>query len=577
MGNFIQKHCPCLKRYLPCLFSGRNGEQEDKGGQVFTNLAAVNADLQAGKKDIESKIKEKPLPKLPDQDLANICNFVALFNYEARTEDDLSFQAGDKLEVLSTSNEGWWYAKLLLPEGSVCPGRKLTGYVPANYIAADQSIGAEPDLVVEPDTPFGFQIHIRWFFGPIKRAEAETQLLYLENQEGAFLIRESESLKGEYSLSVFDGTSVKHYRIRKRDGIFYLTQRKTFKTLNKLVEYYSENRDGLCVLLRKPCLKIQSPATFDLSYKTVDQWEIDRQSLKLVKKLGSGQFGEVWEGRWNNTIPVAIKTLKPGSMDPKDFLREAQIMKNLRHPNLIQLYAVCTLEDPIYIITELMKHGSLLEYLKNDGGSKISLTHQVGMAAQVASGMAYLESQNYIHRDLAARNVLVGEYNVYKVADFGLARVFKVENEIYQDRTAIKLPVKWTAPEAIHYHRFSIKSDVWSFGILLFEIITYGQMPYHGMSGHQVIQQLDIGYRLPQPEGCPDLLYKIMQQCWSAEPDARPSFESLSEQLEILTSICIHLPKPRPQDMNRQDASKEAKGSEENWYDSSVPVIRKGY
>lgn len=97
-----------------------------------------------------------------------------------------------------------------------------------------------------------------------------------------------------------------------------------------------------------------------------------------------------------------------------------------------------------------------------------------------------------------------------------------------------------------------------------------------GMSGHQVIQQLDSGYRLPQPVGCPDLLYKIMQQCWSAEPDARPSFESLREQLEILTSICIHLPKPRPQAMNRQDASKEAKGSEEDWYDSSVPVICKG-
>ncbi|NWY98127.1 FRK kinase, partial [Loxia curvirostra] len=516
MGNFFRKHCPCLEPYLPCLFFGTNGEQEDKGGQVFANLAVIKPDLQAGQKDLESKIKEKPLPPLPGQDLANICNFVALFDYDARTEDDLSFRAGDKLEVLNASHEGWWYAKLLLPEGSVCPGRKLTGYIPANYIAADQSIEAEP-----------------WFFGPIKRADAERQLLYPVNKEGAFLIRESESLKGEYSLSVFDGTSVKHYRIKRMDGSFFLSRRKTFKTLNKLVDYYSKNSDGLCVLLRQPCLKIQTPATFDLSYKTVDQWEIDRRSLKFVSKLGSGQFGEVWEGLWNNTTPVAIKTLKPGSMDPKDFLREAQIMKNLRHPKLIQLYAVCTLEDPIYIITELMRYGSLLEYLKKDGGSQISLTHQIDMAAQVASGMAYLESQNYIHRDLAARNVLVGEHNVYKVADFGLARVFKVENEkIYEARTETKLPVKWTAPEAIRYNRFSIKSDVWSFGILLFEIITYGQMPYHGMLGHQVIQLLDSGYRLPQPETCPEPLYRMMEQCWSTEPDERPTFESLSDQLE---------------------------------------------
>lgn len=515
MGNFCQKHCPCLEPYLPCLFR-RIGEQEDKGGYIFTNLDAVKSDPQAGQKDLESKTEEKPLPPLPGQNLAGICNFVALFDYDARTEDDLSLRAGDKLEVLSVSHEGWWYAKLLLPEGSVCPGRKLTGYIPANYIAADQSIEAEP-----------------WFFGATKRADAERQLSYPGNQEGAFLIRESESLKGEYSLSVFDGTSVKHYRIKKMDGRVFLTKRQTFKTLNELVDYYSKNNDGLCVLLRKPCLKMQIPATFDLSYKTVDQWEIDRRSLKLVKKLGSGQFGEVWEGLWNNTTPVAIKTLKPGSMDSKDFLREAQIMKSLRHPKLIQLYAVCTLEEPIYIITELMRHGSLLEYLKKDGGSQISLIHQVDMAAQVASGMAYLESQNYIHRDLAARNVLVGEHNVYKVADFGLARVFKVENEkVYEPRTETKLPVKWTAPEAIRYNRFSIKSDVWSFGILLFEIVTYGQMPYHGVPGYQVVQQLDDGYRLPQPETCPAPLYKMMLECWSAEADERPTFESLCKELE---------------------------------------------
>lgn len=110
----------------------------------MANIAVVKPDLQAGQKDLESKIKEKPLPPLPGQELANICKFVALFNYDARTEDDLSFRAGDMLEVLSASCEGWWYAKLLLPEGSVCPGRKLTGYVPANYIAADKSIEAEP-------------------------------------------------------------------------------------------------------------------------------------------------------------------------------------------------------------------------------------------------------------------------------------------------------------------------------------------------------------------------------------------------------------------------------------------------
>ncbi|XP_053448490.1 tyrosine-protein kinase FRK isoform X2 [Nycticebus coucang] len=394
--------------------------------------------------------------------------FVALFDYQARTAEDLSFRAGDKLQVLDASHEGWWFARHLekRADGS---SQQLQGYIPSNYVAEDRSLQAEP-----------------WFFGAIKRTDAEKQLLYSENQTGAFLIRESESQKGDFSLSVLDQGVVKHYRIRRLDeGGFFLTPRRNFSTLNKFVRHYSTTRDGLCVKLGKPCLKIQAPMPFDLSYKTVDQWEIDRNSVQLLKRLGSGQFGEVWEGLWNNTTPVAVKTLKPGSMDPNDFLREAQIMKSLRHPKLIQLYAVCTLEDPIYIITELMRHGSLQEYLQNDAGSKIHLTQQVDMAAQVASGMAYLESQNYIHRDLAARNVLVGEHNIYKVADFGLARVFKVGNEdIYESKHEIKLPVKWTAPEAIRANKFSIKSDVWSFGILLYEIITYGKMPYSAILQH---------------------------------------------------------------------------------------------
>ncbi|XP_048209900.1 tyrosine-protein kinase FRK [Perognathus longimembris pacificus] len=497
MGNICLRLWAYLQPCLPCL------SQEADKSVVIANPAAFSPP--------EAPVSHKQTPERSHGHY-----FVALFDYQARTAEDLSFHAGDKLQVLDTSHEGWWLARHLEKRGDGY-GQQLQGYIPSNYVAEDRSLQAEP-----------------WFFGAIKRTDAEKQLLYSENRTGAFLIRESESQAGDFSLSVLDEGVVKHYRIRRLDeGGFFLTRKQTFSTLNEFVNYYSNQSDSLCVRLGKPCLKIQVPTPFDLSYKTADQWEIDRNSVQLLKRLGSGQFGEVWEGLWNNTTPVAVKTLKPGSMDPNDFLREAQIMKSLRHPKLIQLYAVCTLEDPIYIITELMRHGSLQEYLQNDAGTKIHLPQQVDMAAQVASGMAYLESQNYIHRDLAARNVLVGEHNIYKVADFGLARVFKVDNEdIYESKHEIKLPVKWTAPEAIRTNKFSIKSDVWSFGILLYEIITYGKMPYSGMTGAQVIQMLGLDYRLPQPSNCPQQFYSIMLECWNSEPKERPTFEKLHQKLE---------------------------------------------
>ena len=194
-------------------------------------------------------------------------------------------------------------------------------------------------------------------------------------------------------------------------------------------------------------------------------------------KVINSNYSE-WEKGWGYVdVSQTFVYFPSGTMDPKDFLTEAQIMKKLRHPKLIQLYAVCTLEEPIYIITELMRNGSLLEYIQGKGRT-LKLPQLIDMSAQIAAGMAYLESQNYIHRDLAARNVLCGENNVVKIADFGLARLIK-EDE-YEARVGARFPIKWTAPEAANYSKFSIKSDVWSFGILLTECVTYGRIPYPG-------------------------------------------------------------------------------------------------
>ncbi|XP_048842338.1 tyrosine-protein kinase SRK2 [Brienomyrus brachyistius] len=486
----IPQYCLiCIRRLCPCLIK-----------------PSADAEPPAQKIEPSAPNFTRPLPPLPEEHRF----YVALYDYTARTDDDLSVRAGDNLEVLHKHTEEWWIVRALTGISA-----SKEGYVPSNYLAAQESVYAEP-----------------WYFPDTKRADAEKLLLCDRNVHGAFLIRERESQRGELSLSVLDDGKVKHYKVlRSTDGEYYISKSHTFRTLKDLVRHYSIDAGGLCVRLTVPCKKLQAPQTHGLSYNTVDKWEIDRKLIKLIRKLGNGQYGEVHEGLWNNTTPVAVKTPKPGTMDPKDFLQEAAIMKKLRHPKLIQLYAVCTLEEPIYIITELMKNGSLLEYLRDDERDKITLSEQIEMAAQVASGMAYLEQQNYIHRDLAARNVLVGENNICKVADFGLTRVFLDEN-YYEANENCKFPVKWTAPEAIHFKKFSIKSDVWSFGVLLHEIMTFGQIPYPEMSNMEVVQQLSKGYRMFCPASCPKGLYDIMRDCWKDEACDRPTFETLLWELE---------------------------------------------
>ena len=235
---------------------------------------------------------------------------------------------------------------------------------------------------------FAFITYYSWFFGKIKRADAEKKLLAPGNPHGTYLIRESESQPGSYSLSMREMDSVKHYRIRTHDnGSFYIAPRAIFRTLRDLVEHYKKDADGLCTNLTRVCPQGAQPQTEGLSYNTKDAWEISRTSLQLRQRLGAGNFGEVWAGVWNNTTAVAVKTLKPGTMTPQAFLQEASIMKKLRHDNLVQLYAVCSQDEPLYIVTEFMTNGSLLDFLQKGDGQFLQLPVLIDMAAQVSSAV----------------------------------------------------------------------------------------------------------------------------------------------------------------------------------------------
>ena len=255
------------------------------------------------------------------------------------------------------------------------------------------------------------------------------------------------------------------------------------------------------------------------------EWEINKTEIQLSRKLGNGRHSEVWEGLWKGKIPVAVKCLKLETLSAHQFLEEATMLKKLQHShNIIQLHGVCSEESVPYIVTELMINGNLLEYLRNEGSSP-TFTQLISMSLQVASGMIYLEEQGVIHRNLSAKNILVGENLVCKLANFRLAK--GGGSDPYESLDRNKLSIKWTAPEAAVYHRFTTKSDVWSFGVVLYEIITCGQIPYPGMTFAETLEQVQQGYRMPQPKGCPDELYDVMLGCWKEKPEDRSTFKSV--------------------------------------------------
>jgi len=264
-----------------------------------------------------------------------------------------------------------------------------------------------------------------------------------------------------------------------------------------------------------------------------DKFEVDRRLLLLGKKLGSGQFGDVYRGVWKNSIPVAVKTMKEADNpdDVKDFLYEAEVMKPLDNKFLISLLCVCTLELPFLIVTEFMPKGALNDFLKSKGVKEaLSPAVLCYLITDVAAGMEYLENQSILHRDLAARNILVGAQLEMKVADFGLAK--KIDKE-FKAEPGAKFPIRWTAIESLRTNTFTVKSDVWSFGIVLWELCSYGTQPYQGMSINRVLTEVEGGHRLSMPENTPEKIYELMLQCWEKDPAARPSFHKI---LQIMKS-----------------------------------------
>uniref|UniRef100_A0A2I2Y302 Fibroblast growth factor receptor n=1 Tax=Gorilla gorilla gorilla TaxID=9595 RepID=A0A2I2Y302_GORGO len=291
------------------------------------------------------------------------------------------------------------------------------------------------------------------------------------------------------------------------------------------------------------------------------KWELSRARLTLGKPLGEGCFGQVVmaeaigidKDRAAKPVTVAVKMLKDDATDEdlSDLVSEMEMMKMIgKHKNVINLLGACTQGGPLYVLVEYAAKGNLREFLRarrppgldysfntcRPPEERLTFKDLVSFAYQVAQGMEYLASQKCIHRDLAARNVLVTEDNVMKIADFGLAR--DVHNlDYYKKTTNGRLPVKWMAPEALFDQVYTHQSDVWSFGVLLWEIFTLGGSPYPGIPVEELFKLLKEGHRMDKPANCTHDLYMIMRDCWQAAPSQRPTFKQLVEDLDRVLTV----------------------------------------
>ncbi|XP_023333461.1 tyrosine-protein kinase SRK2 isoform X2 [Eurytemora carolleeae] len=415
-----------------------------------------------------------------------------------------------------------------------------------------------------------------WFLGDLSREESEELLHNSANPQGAFLLRFSNN-KNQFVLSVkkFNEENSKwemshfniHQAVNKETGKvkLYLKRNEKFSSLEKLLNHYLTeavdlspfNLTTICIL-SNPTSDPAFLRRWELESET-DAWQVPREEIELLEELGHGFFGTVNKGIWRNQIPVAVKTLRvdKGSRnnherEKETFLKETEIMKRLNHPHVVKMFGVCIEKSPFYLIQELCVNGDLLHHLRKflflkfphdkrkDKDENIPRFHTTLVwSLQILKGMEYLESRSLVHRDLAARNVLLDRLFQAKVADFGLT--FDRLDEKEEEGKPI-IAVYWSAPEAIDKREFSHKSDVWSFGVTMWELVSLADRPYHGLPKEKLKEKLKEGPFLMDPpknyfrtpQYLMDSVYNLLKDCWERNPRSRPSFKVLQGRVESI-------------------------------------------
>uniref|UniRef100_G1NB26 Tyrosine-protein kinase n=1 Tax=Meleagris gallopavo TaxID=9103 RepID=G1NB26_MELGA len=462
------------------------------------------------------KMVMKPLPPEPAPSAAGeMKKVVALYNYVPMNVQDLQLQKGEEYLILEESHLPWWKAR----------DKNGEGYIPSNYVT---------------ETSNSLEIY-EWYSKNITRSQAE-QLLKQEVSLAAI----SEGSSRHLSLSACPSQAADPMHCLSRDpqgmirhyvvcctpqNQYYLAEKHLFNTIPELITYHQHNSAGLISRLKYPVSRHQksAPSTAGLGYGS---WEIDPKDLTFLKELGTGQFGVVKYGKWRGQYNVAIKMIREGSMSEDEFIDEAKVMMNLSHEKLVQLYGVCTKQRPIFIITEYMANGCLLNFLR-ETQRRFQPAELLEMCKDVCEAMEYLESKQFLHRDLAARNCLVNDQGIVKVSDFGLSRY--VLDDEYTSSMGSKFPVRWSPPEVLLYSKFSSKSDVWSFGVLMWEVYSLGKMPYERFNNSETTEHVIQGLRLYRPQQASERVYAIMYSCWHEKAEERPTFTALLGSIVDIT------------------------------------------
>ncbi|CAH2315664.1 tyrosine- kinase BTK [Pelobates cultripes] len=498
------------KNALGCqLLHGANGIRTNDRSQRRSRKP-----LPPAPNETQTKVT-KPLPPAPTSPVHSSGDrkVVAMYDFTPLNAQDLPLHKGEEYLLLEeSSGQPWLRARDK-------NGRE--GFIPGNYVTEAQ----DPLEIYE------------WYSKNMTRSQAE-QLLRAEGKEGGFIVRDS-SKAGKYTVSVYAKSSgdgiIRHYVVCEAPGNqYYLAEKHLHSSIPKLIRYHQHNAAGLISRLKYPVcsLRKSAPSIAGLGYGS---WEIDPKDLTFLKELGDGQFGVVKYGKWRGQHEVAIKMIKEGSMSEDEFIEEAKCMMKLSHENLVQLYGVCTKQRPIFIITEYLCNGCLLSFLR-EARVKVAQGDLLSMCSDVCAAMTYLESNQFLHRDLAARNCLVAGDGTVKVSDFGLSRY--VLDDEYTSSLGSKFPVRWSPPEVILYSKFSSKSDVWAFGVLMWEVFTLGKMPYERFTNSEIADQITRGVRLYRPQMATERLYSVMCSCWAEKPDDRPAFRILhSAILEIMEDM----------------------------------------